>query len=536
VEGIVTRTEHGAVTAANGSESERIPTGLGILALVFGLTQSKSGTTTAASQGDGVRRMGLLDGLGDIIVGALTELLRVLFSPIESVIESHSDALLEVIVQTPNPDTVFGPPSNGAWPTIYNYYWETIVPLSLTLWGLALGLVILLESTSHLFSNYHRSKLKKRAFSGLLGVLSWWWLVAFSLRFMDALARFLLPSLTEISLFETLSFSAMGALGLVITLSTDLILFVLIGLIYLVRQLVLYPFVLLMPILIVLWIPGVGPFTLVSRFMKRLAGFYVPFLFMSVPVALLFRLGGLLSEGSGLSASGIGTWLTALVIPFAAVVSPFVLFWQAGAIMFMADRAARHVSAQRARRRTTTGREQVRKAEHGGRNFVRGVRDEPAVQNDGQTLLGSGESRAHSAGQRVNRARSRLGDTLRRGDSGGDEGSGGSDGNGPRSNGGVSPGGEAGPSGSEGNPSGDRTARRSRSGVGSRDPGTRSVDTSSSMDRSRSDSKADKSTSEGDPDRGDRDGNRDIPRDSDTTGEPNRDASDDSSSAGESNE
>ena len=345
MEGIVTRTEHGAVTAANGSESERIPAGFGILALVFGLAQSR-GTTTAASQGDGVRRMGLLDGLGDIIVGALTELLRVLFSPIESVIESHSDALLEVIVQTPNPDTVFGPPSNGAWPTIYNYYWETIVPLSLTLWGLALGLVILLESMSHLFSNYHRSKLKKRAFSGLLGVLSWWWLAAFSLRFMDALAKFLLPSLAEISLFETLSFSAMGALGLVITLSTDLILFVLIGLIYLVRQLVLYLFVLLMPILIVLWIPGVGPFTLVSRFMKRPAGFYVPFLFMSVPVALLFRLGGLLGEGSGLSASGIGTWLTALVIPFAAVVSPFVLFWQAGAIMFMADRAGRHVSAR----------------------------------------------------------------------------------------------------------------------------------------------------------------------------------------------
>ncbi|MFW5978047.1 MAG: hypothetical protein ACOCP2_02275, partial [Halohasta sp.] len=369
--------------------------------------------------------MGLLDGLGDIIVEALTELLRVLFSPIENVIENHGDALLEVIVQTPNPDTVFGPPSNGAWPTIYNYYWETIVPLSLTLWALALGLVILLESTSHLFSNYHRSKLKKRAFSGLLGVLSWWWLAAFSLRFMDALAKFLLPSLEEISLFETLSFSAMGALGLVITLSTDFILFVLIGLIYLVRQLVLYLFVLLMPILIVLWIPGVGPFTLASRFMKRLAGFYVPFLFMSVPVALLFRLGGLLSEGSSLSASGIGTWLTALVIPFAAVVSPFVLFWQAGAIMFMADRAARHVSAQRARRRTTTGKEQVERAGHSGRNFVRGVRGKSAVRRDGEKVFGSGDSTANAVGRRVNRTGSRLGERLRRG---GDDGGGGSTG------------------------------------------------------------------------------------------------------------
>jgi len=41
-----------------------------------------------------------------------------------------------------------------------------------------LGIVIFLESTSYLFGSYHRSKLKKRAFSGLLGILSWWWVAA----------------------------------------------------------------------------------------------------------------------------------------------------------------------------------------------------------------------------------------------------------------------------------------------------------------------------------------------------------------------
>ncbi|MFW5956622.1 MAG: hypothetical protein ACOCQY_04390 [Halorhabdus sp.] len=525
------------MTTPESRESDGITTGLGVLVLVCGLVQSESGST-GVSRTDGLNRMGLLDGLGDIIVEALTELLRVLFSPIENVIENHGDALLEVIVQTPNPDTVFGPPSNGAWPTIYNYYWETIVPLSLTLWALALGLVILLESTSHLFSNYHRSKLKKRAFSGLLGVLSWWWLAAFSLRFMDALAKFLLPSLEEISLFETLSFSAMGALGLVITLSTDFILFVLIGLIYLVRQLVLYLFVLLMPILIVLWIPGVGPFTLASRFMKRLAGFYVPFLFMSVPVALLFRLGGLLSEGSSLSASGIGTWLTALVIPFAAVVSPFVLFWQAGAIMFMADRAARHVSAQRARRRTTTGKEQVERAGHSGRNFVRGVRGKSAIRRDGEKVFGSGDSTANAVGRRVNRTGSRLGERLRRGGDDGDDGSdwrsnGGSD---RRSDGGTreSRTDDSGRNADAG--SGDSDAGRSTTTNSDRsDRGDRSDDRSgrSSDEASSSDSSGETSRDR-DASRSDR--SRDTLRDSDTTSESNGDASDDSGSAGESNE
>lgn len=386
------------------------------------------GTLDHAAKITPVLQFGILDGLGDIIVGAITELLRVLFSPIQSVIENHANALLEVIVQTPHPDAVFGPPSNGAWPTIYDYYWETIIPLSLALYGLSIGLVILLESTSHLFSNYHRTKLKKRAFSGLLGILAWWWIAALSLRLIDGLALFLLPSLSDISLFQTMSFSAMGAIGLVITMMADLILFVLIGLIYLVRHLILYLFVLMMPILIVFWIPGVGPFTLASRFMKKLAGFYVPFLFMSVPVALLFRVGGLLGQNAGFSATGIGAWLTALVVPFAAVASPFVLFWQAGAILFMADRAASHVSAERARQRTSRGRERVRQAGQSGRNFTRGVRNEPAVRSDGQTMLGSGDSRAHAAGQRVNDAGSRLSGVFRDGggDGGGAGGSGGS--------------------------------------------------------------------------------------------------------------
>ena len=255
---------------------------------------------------------GLLDGLGDIIIGALTELLRILFSPIRSVIEDHGDALLDLVVGTPHPDSVFSAPTNGPWPNIYSYYWEAIVPLSLSLFGLSIGLVIFFESTSHLFSTYHRTKLKKRAFSGLLGILSWWWIAALSLRFIDSLAAFLIPSVSDISLFQTLSFTGMGVLGLVFTLSTDFVLFVLIGLIYLVRQLALYLFVLMMPLLIVFWIPGVGPFSLVAKFMRRLAGFYVPFLFMTIPVALLFRVGDLLGQSADFSATGIGAWREAL--------------------------------------------------------------------------------------------------------------------------------------------------------------------------------------------------------------------------------
>src|SRR6056297_1686536 len=156
-----------------------------------------------------------LSSLGDIIVGAIKDLLTELFKPVTKVIQNYGDELVDVVVGTKHPDTVFGPPTNGAWPAIYDYYWDSIVPLALFLWAVSIGLVIFFETTSHLFSSYHRTKLKKRAFSGLLGILMWWWIAALSLRFTGALADVIVPSLSDISLFETLSFGSMGVLGLV---------------------------------------------------------------------------------------------------------------------------------------------------------------------------------------------------------------------------------------------------------------------------------------------------------------------------------
>lgn len=342
-----------------------------------------------------------MSALGDVIVEAIKELLRELFEPITAAIENHSQDLIRALVGTPYPNSTFSRPTNEPWPAIYDYYWDMIVPLSLSLWALAIGLVIFLESTSYLFGSYHRSKLKKRAFSGLLGLLSWWWIAAISLRFMDALADTIAPDPSNIALFETLSFGAMGVLGVVFTLSADLALFVLVGLIYFTRHVVLYLYVLLMPLLIVLWIPGVGPFALSSQFMKRLSGFYVPFLFMTIPVALLFQLGALLGHSFGVNASGIGAWIAALIIPFLAVLSPIILFWQAGALFFVADRVSHRVSTQRAQARMGEVQNRSSEATHSARNFTRGLRGRGARSRDGEQFFGSGNSRANRSGLRL---------------------------------------------------------------------------------------------------------------------------------------
>ena len=350
--------------------------------------------------------------LGDTIVWALKEALETIFDPLESIIERHANDVIEIIVGTPHPNRVFSEPTNSYWPDMYAYFWDNIIPLSLFLWALMIGLVIFFESTSHLFSSYHRTKLKRRAFAGLLGILSWWWIDALSRQFIQELSIFLSPDLSEVELFETLSFGTLGALMTAVTLSVDFTLFVLVVLIYFIREMLLNLFTLIMPILIVLWIPGVGPFRLVSEFMKRLAGFYAPFLFMTIPVVFLFRIAQILGSNFSISLSGIGAWLTALVLPIVAILSPLLLIWQAGSIFSMAHRASSHVSARRARSRLSRTNHANQSAVHGGRNFARGVRGKAAVKRNGQFVLGSGDSRAHAAGSRLNQTATRLRGSL----------------------------------------------------------------------------------------------------------------------------
>ena len=346
-----------------------------------------------------------MQSLGDVLVDSFERFLEKLAESVFGFVGDNVEALIDLIVTTPRPDAVFTAPTNGGWPSLYTYYWETMVPLSLLLWGLSLGVIIFLESTSHLFSGYHRTKLKKRAFAGLLGILSWWWLAAISLRFVDGLVEFLVPNLGSIGLFETVSLGAMGVAGMTLAASLDLAIFLVLALIYLVRQMALYLYVLLMPLVIVFWIPSVGPFAPVERLMSRLAGFYVPFLFMAVPVALLFRLGEVLGESVTLSIGGFGQWLLAIVAPLIAVIVPFVLFWQAGALFFMADRAAQHSSRHHMRDRKETVENTGQRGRLSVKNLRRGLAGQSAIRASGQEVLGSGSSKAHAVGRKASQTR-----------------------------------------------------------------------------------------------------------------------------------
>lgn len=352
-----------------------------------------SGRAVAQSGGESAGGGGPAISPGAIaaaVVQALKELLRTLVTPIKEFIADTVGGLVRLLVATPHPDVAFGAPSSPPWVELYSYYWDRVLPLALALWGVAVGFVILLEATSHLFSGYHRARLKRRAVAGLLGILSWWWIAALSLQLVDGLTRALTPSLASISLFQVVSFGDIGLLGVALSLMADLVLVAVLGLLYLGRQLVLFTYVLVMPLVIVAWVPGVGPLRLVARFATGVARFYVPFLAMPIPVAALFRLGGLLGESVTLSLGGLGRWLLAIVIPVIALVTPLVLLWQTGSVGIVAERVTRRLSADRGTRRgrrlRTTGARSAAAGWYAGATMREAARtDSTAAAGDAST-------------------------------------------------------------------------------------------------------------------------------------------------------
>ena len=351
----------------------------------------------------------------DAVVDAIEEFLVQLVAPVEGFVEEYAGSVVRIVLDTPTPTRVFAAPTNAPWSAIYDYYWGAVVPVALLLFVLAGSLVILLETTSTLFSSYHRAQLKRRAVVALFGVLSWWWINAFALRLVDGLVLTIAPSVAELSLFGAVSFGALGLLGVVVSLATDFVLIGIVALLYVLRHILVYFYTLLVPLLVVAWIPGVGPFRFVSGVAKQAASLYVPLLVVPLPVALLFRLSLLLGESASFSSlGGFGAWVAALVVPFVAVLAPLVLLWQTGRITATASMAARNVSRRQAservgRLRDTGGAvaERGARGAAGARNLARGVRA-PTAGKSGQDTLGSGGSRAHAAGARVRRGLDRI--------------------------------------------------------------------------------------------------------------------------------
>lgn len=211
-----------------------------------------------------------------------------------------------VTIRTPHPSPeggfVFGQPTTEPWTSLYSYYIDFILPITLLLLGAAIALVLFSGTLGSLLSGYERSLTQRRLFLGFLFILAWWGVGTLTLQFSDGLATSIAPNVDSVAGSFTAALDPASASGGPV-MRGALTVFeaaVVLGMafLYLLRWVGIYALMLGMPIAVALWVVNVGPFAYLSRIVEGLATKFIPLAFVSVPVAIIFRVGDLLFSSS----------------------------------------------------------------------------------------------------------------------------------------------------------------------------------------------------------------------------------------------
>ncbi|MFD1588492.1 hypothetical protein ACFR9U_16050 [Halorientalis brevis] len=244
----------------------------------------------------------ILNGVEKALEGVFTSIKNEIS---ESIFEPVIQTAFGLLTNTPYPNNIytFGAPTNGAWKTFYGGIYQDIQLLVAPLFGLVLGLAM--------FFNIFNTKQQKIALRRAIFVFpfaySWWWFGGWFLKFNDALADYLLNPAAEnmsgtLEGWITTTGSAIFAAVIVYTLGVGVLFTVI--LIYKLREMAIYAYMLFMPVLLLLW---VVPIDSVQGWAKSQMAKFVPLTFMTIPVALLLRIGTeLITNTGGLESSIMG--------------------------------------------------------------------------------------------------------------------------------------------------------------------------------------------------------------------------------------
>jgi len=254
------------------------------------------------------------------IVGLLRELVGVFADWIDILYGIAADYL----TKTPHPNNLssFNPPTKGIWTELYaQLYQGKVVILLPTLFSLALGLAMFLN----IFSEKQKKQSIRRAVFAYPLAISWWWFGGWFLKFTNDLANYLVAGASlggslEASLGTSLSAVVLGLL--VYTFGATVILVIIA--IYLLRQIAIFAYMVAMPLLLMFWVVPVDP---VQGWAKSMMGKFVPLVLMTLPTALLLRIGAMFlgSNGSSTvaasssSGGGLEEQLISLVLGLATI-------------------------------------------------------------------------------------------------------------------------------------------------------------------------------------------------------------------------
>ena len=241
-----------------------------------------------------------------------------------------------VTVRTPFPEPrdgfFFGQPTNEPWLSIYGYYTDAVLPVTVLILGLAIAMILFTGIFGTFLTGYERSRAKRRLFVAFLFVLAWWGIGAFVLRFVDALATLIAPEPAAVAETFRTAMTVDGH-GVVMTAALSLIEAVVVVLLvatFFVRWIGIYALMLATPIGVAFWIVDVGPFAYLSVLIEELVSKFIPLAFITIPAAVVFRVGELLFTSFDPAAefgSGVGTFLLALGFPLMIHIVSYYIFF-----------------------------------------------------------------------------------------------------------------------------------------------------------------------------------------------------------------
>lgn len=271
----------------------------------------------------------------DGIVQAVREALSQGSDELHASMQEMLDLAVTVTVRTPHPTPrdgfFFGEPTNEPWVSLYGYYTEAVLPVTILVIALAVAMILFTGIFGTFLTGYERSRAKRRLVVAFLFVLAWWGIGAFVLRFVDALAVAIAPEPSTVaSTFrDTMTLNGHGTTTTAALTLLESLVMLLLVVWFFVRWLGIYALMLATPIGVAFWVVDVGPFAYLSRLIESLLTKFVPLAFVTVPAAIVFRVGELLFGNFDPAAEfgrGAGPFLFALGFPLLVLVVAYYMF------------------------------------------------------------------------------------------------------------------------------------------------------------------------------------------------------------------
>ena len=268
-----------------------------------------------------------------------------------SFVQGIISGIVNLIVGTPVPKhngqpAFFQQPTNQPWKGVYDSWLTFAMPLGIIMWILMmLGIMFSQVYISSSSKELKRRELKNRSWKVLLGVLGSWAIGAAILHISNGVTLAVAPDgqdiASNLAVFAG-NIGAAGAAGLLIWFFEG-ILFLFILLLVLAKKAMVFVMMWSLPILLPLAAFNVGPIKLLSKPARGIIDMFIPFIFLTLPMALVLRVGYVVVNSLNQGAvAQVGMWAsganTALVLGFwiLAAVSPLFVFSQTGRIKGMA--------------------------------------------------------------------------------------------------------------------------------------------------------------------------------------------------------